>query len=247
MERLVKQDLGLKTRAVTPIPKLYGQGKERRLERAKILLNWMKRGTNAQLIRVFSDEKLFTVDADLNRRNSRYLSGLPVSLVDPEIKHFERGKNPAKVMMLGIVCSDGKKCPPIFIPANERIYLDILETKVVPWLLDNYPEFNFVWQQDGAPAHTANIVQRYLNDRPFQHWPKNFWPPSSPDLNPLDYSIWARMKDDVQGVSHPNIDALKAKIAEKWAAMEEDYIRRVCGSFRRRIEATIAADGGHFS
>ena len=94
--------------------------------------------------------------------------------------------------------------------------------------------------------HQKKIISKTKAKAPFKYWPKTYWPPSSPDLNPLDYSIWARMKDDVQGVCHPTVNSLKAKIVEKWAAMEEGYIRRVCSSFRRQIEATIAVDGGFF-
>ncbi len=62
--------------------------------------------------------------------------------------------------------------------------------------------------------HQKKIISKTKAEAPFKYWPKTYWPLSSPDLNPLDYSIWARMKDNVQGVCHPNVDFLKAKIAE---------------------------------
>jgi hypothetical protein len=40
--------------------------------------------------------------------------------------------------------------------------------------------------------------------------------------------------------------ALKAAVDEAWAAMSEDFISKVCRSFRPRLEAMIEADGGHF-
>ena len=79
----------------------------------------MKKTENKYLVGVFSHEKLFTFDSDLNRRNSRNLSSLPVNMqVDPHIKHYEVSKNPAKIMMLGIMGSDVKKYRPICIPSN---------------------------------------------------------------------------------------------------------------------------------
>ena len=102
-----------------------------------------------------------------------------------------------------------------------------------------------MFQQDGAPAHTADRAQGYLTRQEMPFWPKDFWPPS-PDLNPLDFSIWAHMKQEVQGVSHLNTEARKAKIAEKCEAMDEDYIRRVCGSFCRSVQGVIAADGTYY-
>ena len=44
-------------------------------------------------------------------------------------------------------------------------------------------------------------------------------------------------------MSYLIIGALKAKIAVKWEAMDEDYIWQICGSFRRRVQGVIDADG----
>ena len=41
-------------------------------------------------------------------------------------------------------------------------------------------------------------------------WRKDMWPPQSPDLNPLDYSIWGVLQERVQGTSQPNMESLKA-------------------------------------
>ena len=49
-------------------------------------------------------------------------------------------------------------------------------------------------QQDGAPAHTANMAQEWCqnNFRAIENgrfWPKSYWPPCSPDLNVMDFAI----------------------------------------------------------
>ena len=62
--------------------------------------------------------------------------------------------------------------------------------------------------------HQKKIISKTKAEAPFKYWPKTYWLPSLLVLNPLDYSIWAHMKDDVQGVCHPNVDFLKAKITE---------------------------------
>jgi len=70
--------------------------------------------------------------------------------------------------------------------------------------------------------HQKKIISKTKAEAPFKYWPKTYCPPSSPDLNPLDYSIWPRMKDNIQGVCHPNVDFLKAKIAEIMGGDGED-------------------------
>ena len=47
-------------------------------------------------------------------------------------------------------------------------------------------------------------------------WPSNLWPPSGPDLNPLDYAIWGALENKTNATSHPNIGALKTAIEEEW-------------------------------
>ena len=62
-------------------------------------------------------------------------------------------------------------------------YFDTLETELVPWMNEITGPEPFFFQQDGAPAHTAYIVQKYSKS-------KSEWPPYSPDLNRLDYPLF---------------------------------------------------------
>ena len=72
------------------------------------------------------------------------------------------------------------------------------------------------------------------------------WPPSSPDLNPLDYGIWGYVEAKACATPHSNVESLKASVDREWAAMPEAYVVKTCRSFRRRLEAIIASNGGHF-
>ena len=88
-----------------------------------------------------------------------------------------------------------KKMPLCFFKPGEKVdtkvYYKVLRYKVLLWLKPNHHTGNYVWTQDGAPAHTARQVQKFCNDNFADFWPANFWPSSSPDLNPLDYAIRA--------------------------------------------------------
>lgn len=247
MRTLISKDLKMKSRAVITKNRISQRQKETRLSRCKMLLNWMK--SNGNKVRIFSDEKLFTVDPVLNRRNSRYISGDRAEEVDPAIKYSPKTKHPAKIMMLGVVASDGKKCPPVFTPANEKIdsekYMEMLERHVLPWLRRTYPAGNYVFQQDGAPAHTSKKTQDFLKSKMPAVWLKSMWPPSSPDLNPLDYSIWAHVEAEACSNTRPNLESLKAAITRSWKRMEEEYVQRVCSSFRVRVDRVVRAGGDY--
>lgn len=56
---------------------------------------------------------------------------------------------------------------------------------------------NVIPQQDGAPAHYAKIVTEFLGETFPRHWSGKQWPPSSPDLTPLDFYFWAYVKQIV--------------------------------------------------
>jgi len=59
-----------------------------------------------------------------------------------------------------------KKMPPVFIPAgvkvNTDVYIGILQKHVLPWTKREYPDGEFIWQQDGAPCHTSKRSQEWL-------------------------------------------------------------------------------------
>ena len=98
-----------------------------------------------------------------------------------ELRNVSTTKHPASVMMLGVVASNGEKMPPVWFPRGYRLtaaaYKDVLVTKILPWVRKITRNANYVFQQDGAPAHTANIVQEWLGSN-MNFWPKDFWPHS---------------------------------------------------------------------
>ena len=248
-ERLVKEDLKWKSLKIREVPSV-GTSADKRLARTKILLNWIKNGQNSNKVRIFSDEKLFVIDAKFHRQNDRYITNVPVKLVDPDIKYNSVCKNPAKVMVLGIVASDGKKCPVIFIEQNVRmnsqIYQDLLKDHFLPWVRSNYRPGEYVFQQDGATCHTAKATASFLEREGVEYWNKEMWPPSSPDLNPLDYAIWSRLVRQVNRVRHTNMDNLKNAIIQAWGDMDADYLKHVTGRFRSRLERVLEGDGAYF-
>jgi len=47
----------------------------------------------------------------------------------------------------------------------------------------------YIFQQDGAPAHRARDTVAMLQRHTPEFIPPEMWPPNSPDLNPVHYSI----------------------------------------------------------
>uniref|UniRef100_A0A0K2VB12 Uncharacterized protein n=1 Tax=Lepeophtheirus salmonis TaxID=72036 RepID=A0A0K2VB12_LEPSM len=76
-------------------------------------------------------------------------------------------------------------------------------------------------------------------------WPKDMWPSSSPDLNLLDFAVWGTLERETNRTFHPNVNSLKAAIVKEWNNLSEKFIINSCIAFCRRVEAMIAAEGGH--
>lgn len=169
------KELGFKSYA-QPVAQLVTETQRTtRIERCIGLVNQLKRGSTGVIF--FTDEKIFTQDIHVNRRNSRVIARSP----DERDDHMVfRSKHPASIMVFGLVASDGKKMPLVMFEPRFRLntdgYLEVLE-QVKRWILAEYPaarvpgeegvinpEFCFTFMQDGAPCHTAVKAQKWLTD-----------------------------------------------------------------------------------
>ncbi len=235
-------DLGLKSYVRRHRQLLTEKNKEDRVTKCKKIINWLKHHPSTVLI--FSDKKMWTVDQSRNRQNDRYLASSP-----DQVPPINRTKHPQGAMMLGVVASNGKAMPPYWFPAGLRVgakeYLEVLQTVVKPWVDENFPGENVCWQQDSAPGHKAKVVQKWCLEN-FQHfWDMSFWPPQSPDANPLDYGIWGTLDTRACATPHHSVANLKASVELEWDNMGEDFIRKTCKVFRARLEKIVAVGGGH--
>jgi hypothetical protein len=80
------------------------------------------------------------------------------------------------------------------VKINAEYYkTEILQRILVPEAQKLYGDEYYCFQQDGAPSHTENMVQKWCEDNLTDFIPKGEWPPSSSDLNTLDFSIWGNM------------------------------------------------------
>jgi inhibitor of nuclear factor kappa-B kinase subunit alpha len=119
-----------------------------------------------------------------------------VQSADPsEVPRVMYTKFPATVMILGVVSNKGQVMPPHFFPQGLRVksaaYIDVLETVVKPWIDNVCNGMPYVYQQNSAPAHKAEVTQEWMAENFHDHVTPNMWPPISPDLNPLDYYVWS--------------------------------------------------------
>ena len=172
--------------------------------------------------------KIVTVDVDANRHNARFVAA-PGQDVPEDVKYHKTSKHPSSVMVLGVIAwfSNGLKCPPVFVESGVKInaqkYQELLDAEV-----SSLAETAVSREQLCVPTGICYRMV-HLPTQPEQHilletQMAHFWPPSSPDLNPLDYSIWAHLEAEVNATSHASLKSLKAAIKKAWKKMDAAYI-----------------------
>jgi hypothetical protein len=96
-----------------------------------------------------------------------------------------------------------------FQTGNNKIKLYLL-----PQLEDR--QSNMPFQQDGASAHWAHIIRKCLDMHFSGRWVGRdgpiLWPPRPPDITPLDFFLWAYVKDIVYKTPVTSLDVLKLRI-----------------------------------
>jgi len=104
-----------------------------------------------------------------------------------------------------------------FIPdktkVNAKLYVKTLLPELVQHCISVLPS-GFIFQQDGAPAHTAKLAQDWIATNCSEFIGKDEWPQNSPDLNPLDYHVWGAMLERYKSFqpNPKNINELKKLI-----------------------------------
>ena len=104
----------------------------------------------------------------------------------------------------------------------------------------------FIFQHDSTPSHRAKDTVALLDQETLDYITPALWPPNSPDLNPVDYTVWSVLQERVCHTKISDVDELKRRINSEWAALSHAVTERAVGEWRQRLRACICAEGGHF-
>lgn len=250
VQRIVKQDLQLKTYKRVIGQKLNENVKLKRLQRSRQLL---ERFPNERSVRSiwFTDEKTFTIATPVNSQNDRFYSvetkksQVPERRLIRERDHFSRG------IMVSVGVSRIGKTSVVFVEpgakVNSRYYCEhVLGQGLLPAIQATCGRHNWTLQQDGAPSHTARNTINFLHQENVNFIEPDMWPPNSPDLNPVDYAIWGALQEKVYlRRKFTTVEQLKLAITEEWRNLGQRFIDRSINEWRRRLEKVVEKQGGH--
>jgi hypothetical protein len=245
VSRILKTDLKAKPYKRVTVHKLNDKNKQQRLERARWLL---RRFPNEDRVKnvVFTDESVFPMSGYHNRQNERIYAVAKEIISDVELIN-ERQQFPRSLMVWVGVSTQGK-LPLIFCEEgcklNAERYRDDILRKVIPYA-NKMHNGKWVLQQDSAPSHRAESTQSYIKENVPSHIPAKRWPPCSPDLNPLDYSIWGILKSKVYATHYTTIEEFKTAIVSEFNNLSQAHINNAISIWRKRLNLVIRAEGGH--
>ena len=224
---------------------LYDDDFPRRTEMCEWFLYQLNENEDCLRSVMFTDEANFYVNGLVSKQHIRYWAK-----ENPHFfiaNHLQGGQR----VMVWLGVFDGNLVGPFFFEntVTGESYLRMLGDEVIPQL--NATGRQPTWfQQDGAPPHFAHQVRHWLDE----HFPDSWigrggpveWAPRSPDLNPLDFSIWGYLKRKVYREPIRDIGHLRERIAEECRNLPADMLHNVEQNMKRRIVSCFNRDGGHF-
>lgn len=251
--RLDLEEIGFKADRAQPVP-LTSLGEDWARKRLEFCLKTLAQLNSGELRLnrlVFSDESIFRAAAQ--------------SLIhwhpnDEPPLMIERSRYVAYVHFWGAITPNGK----LFFgdlksykPTGKKGGLTAPDyVRVIKGTLMENQQFNnwrkqssWVLMQDGAPCHkgaVATLDQMHINIL-------SGWPPYSPCLNPIE-NLWSIVKKIVSerlvensclSNSKANTALFKSMVIEEFEKINPEYIKNLCASFKSRLEACVAAKGGH--
>jgi hypothetical protein len=243
--------LGMKCFTKVPVHELNPQQKLQRLEKSRILLRHYSKERISRM--VFTDEKMFELNAPRNSQNDRVYGVGKKSNISHDRLNVSQQKKSLKVMVSAGISVAGKTrlhVVPPGVKVNAVFYQDLLRNRLLPDCRLLYPDGDWIFQQDSAPAHTARATRDLLRQETPSYLTPEEWPASSPDCNPLDYRIWELLEQKCfEGrSSFPTIAALTKRLKKVWREFDQDIVKDCILSrkngFRARLCAVVRRGGG---
>jgi len=122
---------------------------------------------------------------------------------------------------------------------TEEAYQGILERYIFQSKRKLRLQWDFVFQHDRDPKHTAIIITAWLLELKVNvlDWPAQF---------PIEH-LWNILKCEVAKKSPKRKAELTNLVAQEWVNSKTCVIKNVVESIPRRISAVLAANVGHIS
>ncbi len=196
---------------------------------------------------LWSDEAIFKLNGRVNRYNCVCWADENPDLI------VEKDVNAPGVMVWAGVGARGV-IGPYFFDTNvngDSYLLLLIELRQALNEDERFANIDVILQQDGAPAHWTLPVRKFLNNN-FPDWigrgGRTAYPPRSPDLTLMDFSVWGIMKDRVFANPLHNVNELEEAITTEFDIINQDQelLNRMVAANIKRYLKCVEMQGQHF-
>ena len=194
---------------------------------------------------MFTDEKIFTKNGYFNPKND-------IVWADDRSDATERGGLYSKEkysvsIMVALGATWYGLTRPYFFQQGQHLNGQIYHDNLLPFYQKEGNELfghkNWWFQQDGASSHTDQKVQQWCRKKFKFFIPKDRWPPSSPELNPLDYSIWDNISKHVKYGNVKKFNDLRPEVEKTIKKVNVNYVRDMISVFLSRVRSVENHNG----
>lgn len=248
LSRIIHDDLHFSSYKSTPREPLTKQQRQSRIIKAPRL----KRLVGVRNIRkiLFTDEKIFTLQETGAHPKVKFHCA-PSSRHQESLKcSSSNSRHSPGVMVWGGVSKLGKS-PLIFVEigakVNAEYYQNVILKQLKDWCTGALGGVDkIILQQDWAPAHRARSTKTWLRNNRISFLDENIYPAASPDLNPMDYSIWGWIQQCLRETNLQTVEDLKVEVVRIWETLPQNSINQAIDQLPGRLDKLLAANGERF-
>ena len=150
--------------------------------------------------------------------------------------------------------ADGRCLPVVWFNGlvNSDVYLDqVLKRTVWPAVRNIATKQQYWFQQDGASCHVTtlclDILKEKFGDRIIsRNTDHHYWPPYSPDLSPLNFSVWNQVTVNMKKMQPGTLEDLKVIVEDIASTMSDELLRKIARHTRKRAALCVQENGVHF-
>ena len=178
---------------------------------------------------------MFNLDGMYNAQNDR-IWAVNREEADKRGGVQQKRKFPQKVMVwLG---ASSKRLTPLIILDEEtmdhRRYIDEILPVALKYGNEDFGN-NWTFEQDGAKPHTHASTQEWCRMNFPSFIDKDHWPPNSPDLNLLDYSIWDEFAQQINWAKVKSKKTLIDELKRSVKRIRDSVVLESCESWTNRL------------
>lgn len=246
INRILREDLHVKPYKSRRRRMYLAGGQAERLRRLKLLKSRLAAYDPKTVI--FSDEKIFRLELVASSQNRR-VYGVSLQDISSDDLYVGTSQKSPGVMVFAAISGSGV-CQLAFVDPGAKVdqvyYREkILRAVVLPWVQRTFSRVPYIFQQDGAPSHTAKTVQAFCMENFYDFLRSKEWPAASPDMNPCDFYLWGWLEGEVNRKNYSSVTQLKAALVKAWSRIDLGVVESACvNAFKKRLSLAIREKGG---